>query len=79
MTIIRRKGEAFLSPEQKEARRRLEKLGLGAYTMKEVYKEAQKLMSAGEVSTHWRGLAQVSARCGMQWPKLRKLLKQAGK
>ncbi len=79
MTIIRRKGEAFLTPEQKEARRRLEKLGMAGFTIKDAYKEAQKLVTAGEAHTHWRGLALIATRSGMQWPKLRKLLKQADK
>ncbi len=77
MTIIRRKGEAFLTPEQKEARRKLEKCGLAGFTIRDAYKEAQKLLTAGEVKAHWRGLTQVASRAGMQWPKLRKLLKQA--
>jgi hypothetical protein len=77
MTIIRRKGEAYLTPEQKEARRKLEKRGFAGLTLRDVYKEAQKMLSAGEVKTHWRGLTRIAARGKMQWPKLRKLLKQA--
>ena len=68
-----------MNPEQKDASRTLERLGLSRSSRKSFYRIAQEMVDQGRVPHHWAGLRIVARSYGRKWKSLRRLFILAGR
>lgn len=78
VVVLRKKGT---TPEMDKAARVLARFGVpSSYTVLDVFRGAQALVTRKEVRTRGEGMRMIAAKFGLKWPKLKRLLlTRAGK
>lgn len=78
VVVLRKKGT---TPEMDKANRILARFGVpSSYTVHDVFRGAQALVTRKEVRNQGEAMRMIAAKYGLKWPKLRRLLlTRAGK